>query len=275
LEIVAKYESDFREYKCNATNKHGRATQPLLLRRAREPGAPTAQNYLFHPTWIQVELIKPASTDVPITGFVGQYKEFGASWESGMGHEESWPLGGSKFDNKYIFENFEPRRRYTFRFAAVNDVGRGDWSTEWDETLPEVRVPNSPVIVSSHKSQLPYGYRLRWEVPEDGGKRILNYGVRWRKLEFQGSKLKATGRWYPEYAQSGRTEKDDLFNIYFKLSAEGERTLYKIDKIDSESNYEVEIYARNEIGASAKSRIVFETGKRLQDMRYKGIAWHT
>ena len=37
-------------------------------------------------------------------------------------------------------------------------------------------------------------------------------------------------------------------SIYFQLSAEGERTLYKIDKIDSESNYEVEIYARNEIG---------------------------
>ena len=90
---MARYEADFREYKCNATNKHGEASAPLLLRRAHPPGPPIVEYVQFNPTWIEVSFTKPPEADLPVIGFVGQYKEFGANWQSGRIHEENWKVG--------------------------------------------------------------------------------------------------------------------------------------------------------------------------------------
>ena len=42
---------------------------------------------------MEVSFTKPPEGDLPVTGFVGQYKEYGASWESGRIHEEFWKIG--------------------------------------------------------------------------------------------------------------------------------------------------------------------------------------
>lgn len=261
LEIIARADDDFREYKCNATNKYGMSSQPLLLKRAYPPGPPQVEYVDVTPTMVEVRFNLPPDSQLPIIGFVGQYKDHGANWKTGLGGEEIWQLGGNNLDDRYKIENLQPRKRYTFRFAAQNEVGVGDWSVDRDETLPEVRVPYQPDIISSDKSSYPNAYRLRWKVPADGGKHILNYGIRYRQLFFEGSKLVGRGDYYPQYAQTGRTEKDEKLNLYWKVSADGERTTYEIRKLQSNGRYEIELYARNERGISEKNSIVFETGQ--------------
>ena len=82
-----------------------------------------------------------------------------------------------------------------FRFAAHNAVGLGDWGEERQHTMDAEGPPEPPPIPASPSDPLneisvpePYSYELRWEVPPDNGKRIIEFEVTYFKVRVCATK---------------------------------------------------------------------------------------
>jgi len=92
-----------------------------------------------------------------------------------------------KLDTPYILENLEAHRTYTFRFAAINDVGTSDWSPSEQRTMPKRSAPEEPKILvnkdvyTDDYINSPYGnsYEVNWKIPADNGEPINLYNVRY------------------------------------------------------------------------------------------------
>ena len=88
-----------------------------------------------------------------------------------------WPLDSR---DVYFLDGLRPRSRYSFRFAAENRVGIGDWSIErelWTDKesrpeRPEFR--NLPVEPLSKQVVSPFAdqFAVSWTLPPDNGRRI-------------------------------------------------------------------------------------------------------
>ncbi len=104
----------------------------------------------------------------PVTGYVVQWRldagVYGAS-------SEATPTG-----SPHTISGLTNGARYWVRVAAVNDVGRGDWSEEAD-AVPAT-VPGRPegVAVLRGDSEV----ELSWSAPANNGAAITGYVVQWK-----------------------------------------------------------------------------------------------
>lgn len=86
-------------------------------------------------------------------------------------------------DSPYILSNLIPRAKYQFSVAARNVVGDGPWKTA-DYIMPEETVPEPPKIKTRDESlsEYPDRFEVRWEIPNDNGKPIQKYGIRYFRV---------------------------------------------------------------------------------------------
>ena len=79
-------------------------------------------------------------------------------------------------------ENLEPTKSYSFRFAARNLVGVGEFGQEKIETMPKRAAPEPPLIlteVSNGHAWTPYTDRveIKWANPQDNGERVDQFKI--------------------------------------------------------------------------------------------------
>ena len=85
-------------------------------------------------------------------------------------------------DIPYILENLEPQTIYSFRFAAKNQVGYGEWSREETHTMPKRAAPEEPYIIAKTENKVvstpyPDRYELLWSAPPNNGEPIDYFEV--------------------------------------------------------------------------------------------------
>ncbi|XP_015370369.1 PREDICTED: fasciclin-2-like [Diuraphis noxia] len=232
-------------YSCLTKNIHGENTAQITLREAHRPSKVSQTKFeVITATTISFGFVSPTDTGgIKIKAYAVQYKEVKQSWDEGR--NKSWPV-----DTPYILENLEAHRTYTFRFAAINDVGTSDWSPVEQRTMPKRSAPEEPKILvnkdvyTDDYINSPYGnsYEVNWKIPADNGEPINLYNVRYCVAE------KINTMWVTR-AESCRSE--DLRSP--------DKTSFLMDNLNADTFYRVEVRAHNEIGFSVQSELVFKT----------------
>jgi neurocan core protein len=95
----------------------------------------------------------------------------------------------ARLDIPYILENLEPQTIYSFRFAAKNQVGYGEWSREETHTMPKRAAPEEPYIIAKTENKVvstPYAdrYELLWSAPPNNGEPIDYFEVAYYPVSF-------------------------------------------------------------------------------------------
>lgn len=177
----------FTAYRCIAVNRLGRAEHIMELREGRLP-PPVAQAKPIEvtATAIKFDIIGPASDiGLPTKAFTAQYKEErNPDWNYAL--NRTWTV-----DTPYVVENLRPQTMYTFRFAARNDVGLGQWSAIRIQATPSRSVPEPPKILNQYAQQpedgelpivlsvYPDKFDLIWSRPNDNGEPIDYYTIKY------------------------------------------------------------------------------------------------
>lgn len=94
-------------------------------------------------------------------------------------------------DTPYVVEQLRPQTMYTFRFAARNDVGLGQWSAIRVQGTPSRSTPETPKILNQFAQEVEEGelpiitsmfpdrFELIWSRPPDNGEPIDFYSIKY------------------------------------------------------------------------------------------------
>ncbi|XP_045025430.1 fasciclin-2 isoform X4 [Daphnia magna] len=253
--------SYYGTYRCLAMNIHGKDEHAIELREARAPG-PLLQTKFetITATTITFNFIGPMDNGgLPIEAFAVQYKLAGQVWEE-KPLQRVWPVGGhnqydlhdsishASTDIPYILENLEPQTIYSFRFAAKNQVGYGEWSREETHTMPKRAAPEEPYIIAKTENKVvstpyPDRYELLWSAPPNNGEPIDYFEVAYYPVRNTSAGLIEAG-------QLVRTQVPYPANVRFEMK-----------NLKADTIYRIELRAHNVIGFSAPAEILLRTAK--------------
>nr|CAH0111202.1 unnamed protein product [Daphnia galeata] len=253
--------SYYGTYRCLATNIHGKDEKAIELREARAPG-PLLQTKFetITATTITFNFIGPVDNGgLPITAFAVQYKLAGQVWDE-KPLQRVWVVGGNEYydmhdsiahantDIPYILENLEPQTIYSFRFAAKNQVGYGEWSREETHTMPKRAAPEEPYIIAKTENKVvstpyPDRYELLWSAPPNNGEPIDYFEVAYYPVRNTSAGLIEAG-------QLVRTQVPYPANVRFEMK-----------NLKADTIYRIELRAHNVIGFSAPAEILLRTAK--------------
>ncbi|SPP89151.1 blast:Fasciclin-2 [Drosophila guanche] len=236
----------YSAYKCIATNIHGTAEHDMQLKEARVPEfVSAAVPRQLTATTITFDIRgPPTELGLPILAFSVQYKEaLNPDWSTA--YNRSWSP-----DSPYIVEGLRPQTEYSFRFAARNQVGLGNWGVNQKQSTPRRSAPEEPkplhnpvqhdkeepVVVSPYSDH----FELRWGVPADNGEPIDRYQIKYCPG------MKISGSW---------TELEDRCNTVDVV----ETTSYEMTDLNGNTYYRIELKAHNAIGYSSPASIIMKT----------------
>ncbi|XP_020805212.1 fasciclin-2 isoform X5 [Drosophila serrata] len=236
----------YSAYKCIATNIHGTAEHDMQLKEARVPDfVSEAKPSQLTATTMTFDIRgPPTELGLPILAFSVQYKEaINPDWSSA--YNRSWSP-----DSPYIVEGLRPQTEYSFRFAARNQVGLGNWGVNQQQSTPRRSAPEEPkplhhpeqhdqeepVVVSPYSDH----FELRWGVPADNGEPIDKYQIKYCPG------LKMTGTW---------TELENSCNTVEVV----ETTSFEMTQLNGNTYYRIELKAHNAIGYSSPASIIMKT----------------
>uniref|UniRef100_A0A1W7RAL5 Fasciclin-2 n=1 Tax=Hadrurus spadix TaxID=141984 RepID=A0A1W7RAL5_9SCOR len=240
----------YGQYRCEATNKHGKKEINIELKEARKP-SPVSKVILLKKTATTATFALHNPDDdggLPIHTFVVEYRETKEPEESKV--EKEWNEGSS-----YILENLKPRVQYTFRFAARNDAGIGEWSQKMDVTMPAESSPESPkfLIPGGNVSRYPDKFEIRWTLPLDNGRKIDYFQLRYFQVTKDGN----------DWTIIGKAKMEEIRNW-------NRAPRFELKSLNPNSYYKVEVRAHNEIGFSQDATIVFRTAAG-RDLGKEGV----
>lgn len=225
-------------YTCIARNPLGEQSIEIRLEEATVPGQ--LSQVLFDqatPTTITFGLLGP-STDggMPIISFVAEYRMEAAGSEQ---KTVEWAKG-----SPYIISNLKPRTHYIFKLAAKNAVGIGEWK-ERTYLMPEETSPSPPTFITTMEivSDESDRFEIKWIIPDDNGKPIEYFEIRYFKVE------RDADSWKQLFGKMVTTIKVDR----------GDLSSYELTNLDPNTFYKVELRAHNEIGNSQPGVVVFRT----------------
>lgn len=245
--VTRKY---YTSYKCIATNIHGTAEHDMQLKEARVPDfvAAAAPRQLTATTMTFDIRGPPTELGLPILAYSVQYKEvFNPDWSTA--YNRSWSP-----DSPYIVEGLRPQTEYSFRFAARNQVGLGNWGVNQQQSTPRRSAPEEPkplhnpvqhdreepVVVSPYSDH----FELRWGVPADNGEPIDKYQIKYCPG------VKISGTW---------TELENNCNTVEVV----ETTSFEMTQLNGNTYYRIELKAHNAIGYSSPASIIMKTTRGI------------
>ncbi|KAG0720397.1 Fasciclin-2 [Chionoecetes opilio] len=240
LQVNPLSSSYYGIYTCEASNTHGSAKQDVELKEAHVPGPITSAKVTKKTattlTWGLVD--PPEFGGLPIQNYIVQYRENSQPWENAF--EKEWTK-----DSTFSIDKLTPRATYVFRFAARNKVGDGEWGGEKSEEMPGHAEPEEPQIygVPEEVTEIPYSshYDLQWKVPLDNGMEINYFQIIYYQVD------KKNGQWEAVGEKTTR-----------EVQYPGKST-YKIEGLESDVLYKIELRAHNDIGFSTPTEAVIKT----------------
>ncbi|XP_017088459.2 fasciclin-2 isoform X1 [Drosophila bipectinata] len=240
----------YTSYKCIATNIHGTAEHDMQLKEARVPDfvAAASPRQLTATTMTFDIRGPPTELGLPILAYSVQYKEsLNPDWSTA--YNRSWSP-----DSPYIVEGLRPQTEYSFRFAARNQVGLGNWGVNQQQSTPRRSAPEEPkplhnpvqhdreepVVVSPYSDH----FELRWGVPADNGEPIDKYQIKYCPG------VKISGTW---------TELENSCNTVEVV----ETTSFEMTQLNGNTYYRIELKAHNAIGYSSPASIIMKTTRGI------------
>ncbi|EDX17044.1 fasciclin 2 [Drosophila simulans] len=237
-------------YKCIATNIHGTAEHDMQLKEARVPDfVSEAKPSQLTATTMTFDIRGPSTElGLPILAYSVQYKEaLNPDWSTA--YNRSWSP-----DSPYIVEGLRPQTEYSFRFAARNQVGLGNWGVNQQQSTPRRSAPEEPkplhnpvqhdkeepVVVSPYSDH----FELRWGVPADNGEPIDRYQIKYCPG------VKISGTW---------TELENSCNTVEVM----ETTSFEMTQLVGNTYYRIELKAHNAIGYSSPASIIMKTTRGI------------
>ncbi|KAH8420233.1 hypothetical protein KR009_007698 [Drosophila setifemur] len=243
----------YTSYKCIATNIHGTAEHDMQLKEARVPDfvAAATPRQLTATTMTFDIRGPPTELGLPILAYSVQYKEaLNPDWSTA--YNRSWSP-----DSPYIVEGLRPQTEYSFRFAARNQVGLGNWGVNQQQSTPRRSAPEEPKPLHSpaqHDNEepvvvSPYSdhFELRWGVPADNGEPIDKYQIKYCPG------VKISGTW---------TELENSCNTMEVV----ETTSFEMTQLNGNTYYRIELKAHNAIGYSSPASIIMKTTRGNDDV---------
>lgn len=86
----------------------------------------------------------------------------------------------------YSVHDLTPARKYTFRFAAVNEVGLSPWGKSETRQMPDQSPPSEPIITNAQddgarfiKLDTANYFELKWKIPSSNGLDIDSYQLKY------------------------------------------------------------------------------------------------
>jgi len=231
----------YTNYKCIAANIHGTREHLIELREATKPGELlNVRMTEITATTIRFDLVPPMQADLPIRAITVQYKEKNQIWNNAR--NKTWSLG-----SLYVIEGLKPQTLYEFRFAAMNEVGMGNWGNFHTEITSGRTVPKEPRILVSPKSEYelsPYShqYELSWVTPPDNGESIDMYLIKYCQIR------RVIGEW------------EALPDTCIEVKSQG-RTRQYLKDLKHDTFYCVELQAHNIMGFSNPGYAKFRTAR--------------
>ncbi|XP_014477456.1 PREDICTED: fasciclin-2 isoform X3 [Dinoponera quadriceps] len=232
----------YTHYKCIASNVHGTRDHLIELREAKRPG-----NLLdvkmteISATTITFGLIPPKHPDLPVNSITVQYKKLNDIWPQSK--NRTWTVG-----SRYTVEDLTPMTSYDFRFAAMNEVGLGNWGNDFHEMTPGKTAPMQPKIMTKNTKDeyeiSPYNnqYELAWKTPADNGEPIDLYQIKYCQIK------RVSGDW------------DTLHDSCVLITVKPQNRHWLKD-LNSDSFYTVELQAHNAMGFSSAGLARFKTSR--------------
>jgi len=254
LEVNPKSISDFGDYQCRAENRQGREERQIQLRVATKPKfAPFVQVKAINPENVLFDIrpsdAQDADGGMPIEAFKIQWRISGSvDWQAYGTSEKEIPLDLTNIDlltstNRGVY-NFEigpliPDTEYLFRAAAINKPGQGVWSTKdiKVKTLPR-RQPDPIKVTSKEDCQAATRCYIEWIAESNGGSPIREFLIRWKRISYKD----------PLHMHVNHDVKEPWSQTKF---VKFPTSNYEITQLQPNSFYEVDVLARNDIGASA------------------------
>jgi len=221
-------------YVCRVTNKLDSAETGIRLRRATAPAVPRSLEVMkIMPTEIHLNAVPPGENGgMDVVGYKVEYN----------GQVQEFPLG-----SEMVIKELQPSTTYILLVSAKNDVGTGEPKLQ-TVTTKDIQKPYPVIITSSYLGMYGYEYTLTWSRPNDGGKPITHYEIRYRQVEADVdvesfNLTQPLGPWIS-------------FNEHSEYPLE-EFTLLDLEPLTS---YQAEVLAYNSVGWSRSDRVfVFKT----------------
>jgi len=256
LQVTCSDKDVYSTYRCHAQNKHGEGSEFISLKEAFVPG-PIPAFYVVKrsPQSLTFKIEDPVDDGgLPITYYTAYYRDVGPSGGGGEGwREHTWPTAGS-LDKSYFIDGLRSQSVYEFRFTAQNAVGEGPTTQAAKERLPlesqpePVRItPDDPTLDANSgdvMSRFSRQFTLKWTEPPDNGRKIELYEIKYYKVKKSET---FGGDWTPVGTSTHRTV------------AAGDELSYTLGSLEPSTFYRVEISAKNELGSSHPTSLVFRT----------------
>ncbi|CAK9816691.1 Fas2 [Anthophora plagiata] len=245
LMIVPLDRRYYTTYKCIASNAHGTRERNIELREATKPGEVMQVKMAeITATTIRFDLVPPTThPELPVRTITVQYKQDTQTWMEAK--NRTWSI-----DSLYVLEGLKPQTAYEFRFAAMNEVGLGNWGAFHSEITPGRTFPNEPKIlmpaVEYDVSMFHHQYELSWLAPADNGEPIDMYQIKYCQIKH------VSGEW-EVLEETCRTE---------DIKTQG-RMRHWLKNLYSNTFYQVELKAHNAMGFSKPGVAKFKTAKGI------------
>ncbi|XP_012714585.2 neural cell adhesion molecule 1 isoform X1 [Fundulus heteroclitus] len=172
LEIEEVMPSDGGRYSCMAVGTSGNASRDVEIHT--QPGPPHYLTVAPGPTSVLFTLKTfPINGGTPIRNFALQWKEKAM---------EKWEELMVAASDVLAITDLKPYTTYSVRMAALNDVGRGLFSTEHTvRTEGKQGEPESPALSTDQAVVEGNSFSVPLERTDDGGSSLLHYNVQYKQ----------------------------------------------------------------------------------------------
>ncbi|CAH2041329.1 unnamed protein product, partial [Iphiclides podalirius] len=230
--------SHYGIYECIARNEYGQATKTITLQEAFTP--PAIKNVTIvevTQTSATFAIIGPTEINGPnVIGFTAEYDESDNYQITDIHINRTWSI-----DRPYKVDKLKPNTTYYIKFAAVNDVGAGQWSESLEFITLETFAPNPPEWNTELDTIIATAYNqvISWKMPEYIGEPIDYYALRYcpmmnslieedlceekiiKSTEFQVTGLQFNTTYYFELIAHNSQGNSSASHLYVIMPAEG------------------------------------------------------
>ncbi|XP_011306902.1 fasciclin-2 isoform X2 [Fopius arisanus] len=242
LTVVPNDIRFYGNYKCVASNIHGKRERLIELREAGKPGI-VLESRMATVTATSISftlILPPTEPELPLQTVTVQYKEPRQMWQDAK--NKTWSINSS-----YVLENLKAETNYEFRFRVRNQVGESNWGGNLVETTPQRTIPAAPKMKmrkdngNYDESLYAHQYEVTWIEPSDNGEPIEEYDIRWCEVTRIGDKFEVL---------DGTCKNEPL---------KGLRPKHWLRNLKPDAFYRADVRARNIIGFGDPGFVLFKT----------------
>ncbi|XP_061572341.1 neural cell adhesion molecule 1 [Cololabis saira] len=173
LEIDEIVPSDGGLYSCMAVSSSRNASRDVAI--YTQPGPPHYLNVSPGPASVLFSLkTLPVSGGMPITHFLLQWKKNEA---------EQWNETVVQVSDSLAISSLQPYTTYTVRLAALNDMGKGQFSDAKSVKTRGIGEPDKPDLLTGEMKVEDNSFSVPLKQTDEGGSTLLHYKLRFRKNE--------------------------------------------------------------------------------------------